>query len=587
MAITSALSVLFLSACAPPDETSGVVADAGPYRRGTIEDLYFFDASDSEGEGLTYSWQFVEKPINTQLTDDDIENWNTPYPVLEPDVVGDYELEVTVCDDMGNCDRDIAVAFVMPIDAHSGAAPTASCSFDAAITTLSSTTMDCSASSDPESDPLTYRFSFYSKPGSSALADWQITDRYTDTASFTPDVDGSWSVRFRVIDDTPNSDRIFLEMTSTGGGNTAPVSDAGGDQSVALGPTVSLDGTGSYDDDGDSLSYRWTFKTLPAKSSLKNAHITGRYTDSASFPPDVEGTYEMRLRVDDGTTTAVDFATITVSGSPSAGDLAAGDLVITEIMKNPAGSDSAGEWIEIYNNAGFDVDLSGLTLEDDGGNSETLGSYTIGDGDYAVIGSNTDSGTNGGVGVDLGITWSNFKLDNAGDEVVIKNGATEVDRVNYGSGTYPNVSGDNWNLDRSVRDATSNDSSANWCRGYDTYGTSGNYGTPGWYNNDCLDSSDVQAIVDSECSGCHTGGGSSGNLSMDTVYTDTVNVASDDVPKMDLIEPSDTANSYLWHKVNGTHGDVGGAGDTMPQGGSLSAGDLATIEDWINGGAVE
>jgi hypothetical protein len=39
---------------------------------------------------------------------------------------------------------------------------------------------------------------------------------------------------------------------------TPPVSDAGPDQAVATGVTVTLDGTGSSDADGDALSYSWT-----------------------------------------------------------------------------------------------------------------------------------------------------------------------------------------------------------------------------------------------------------------------------------------------------------------------------------------
>ena len=49
---------------------------------------------------------------------------------------------------------------------------------------------------------------------------------------------------------------------------------------------------------------------------------------------------------------------------------------------------------------------------------------------------------------------------------------------------------------------------------------------------------------------------------------------------------NDTANSYLWHKVNGTQGNIGGDGAQMPKNNpALSNSNLNTIEDWINGGA--
>ena len=84
------------------------------------------------------------------------------------------------------------------------------------------------------------------------------------------------------------------------------------------------------------------------------------------------------------------------------------------------------------------------------------------------------------------------------------------------------------------------------------------------------------------------GGGASGGLSIDDVYPDAVNVASDDIASMDLIEPGSTATSYLWHKINGTQSSVGGAGSQMPLGGPyLSSTALAIFETWITEGAPE
>ena len=45
------------------------------------------------------------------------------------------------------------------------------------------------------------------------------------------------------------------------------MSDAGNDQSVPIGATVQLDGTGSSDPDDDVLSFNWRFKSKPNGSA--------------------------------------------------------------------------------------------------------------------------------------------------------------------------------------------------------------------------------------------------------------------------------------------------------------------------------
>ena len=83
------------------------------------------------------------------------------------------------------------------------------------------------------------------------------------------------------------------------------------------------------------------------------------------------------------------------SSSDDAGDcgsLLPGDLVITEIMANPAGSDSGNEWFEIYNASSEAITLTGLTLftsREDGTSEEEheFAEVTIEAGQYLVVGS--------------------------------------------------------------------------------------------------------------------------------------------------------------------------------------------------------
>ena len=95
--------------------------------------------------------------------------------------------------------------------------------------------------------------------------------------------------------------------------NEAPTADAGPDKSVVVGDTVILDGTGSTDANGDPLSFTWSFVEVPPTSGLTNSDIQNRNSGEASFTPDTDGEFRVRVSVSDGQDQAEDFVVITVS----------------------------------------------------------------------------------------------------------------------------------------------------------------------------------------------------------------------------------------------------------------------------------
>jgi hypothetical protein len=102
-------------------------------------------------------------------------------------------------------------------------------------------------------------------------------------------------------------------------------------------------------------------------------------------------------------------------------------------------------------------------------------------------------------------------------------------------------------------------------------------------------SADVQPIFTDNCMPCHEGPTAERgqDLSEGNAYDNIVNVASVELSTMDRIEPGDVDNSYLIHKLHGTHRDVGGTGARMPQGGPfLSADTIGIIEAWVEAGAA-
>lgn len=117
-----------------------------------------------------------------------------------------------------------------------------------------------------------------------------------------------------------------------------------------------------------------------------------------------------------------------------------GDLVVTEVMANPAAvSDTRGEWFEILNTSSSTLDLSGLTIADTGSNSHTLTGVTLDSGALLVLGRDSDSASNGGYTPDY--VYSGFTLGNSSDEIILSFGATTVFSLSYGSSTNFGVSG--------------------------------------------------------------------------------------------------------------------------------------------------
>jgi hypothetical protein len=87
--------------------------------------------------------------------------------------------------------------------------------------------------------------------------------------------------------------RVRYELLTRRIGNSPPVADAGPDQAgVPAGP-VTLDGSGSYDPDGDALTYLWSQIAGPAVS------ITNATSAKASFTAGLGQTYSFRLTVRD------------------------------------------------------------------------------------------------------------------------------------------------------------------------------------------------------------------------------------------------------------------------------------------------
>lgn len=143
----------------------------------------------------------------------------------------------------------------------------------------------------------------------------------------------------------------FDSSVSGGSSNTAPVANAGTDQTVVTGSTVNLDGSSSSDADGDSLSYLWSLTSTPTGSA---ASLTSATADNPSFTADLAGSYVASLTVNDGTTdSSADTVTVTAANT---------NLDITDIAFTNRSGDCAnyeGTFFSNVTDLGRSVNFSG------------------------------------------------------------------------------------------------------------------------------------------------------------------------------------------------------------------------------------
>jgi uncharacterized protein YneR len=148
-----------------------------------------------------------------------------------------------------------------------------------------------------------------------------------------------------------------------------------------------------------------------------------------------------------------------------------GAIQISEIMYDPAGSDSGHEWVEIYNNESIDTNLTGWKFLESGTNHGiTLenGSWILGVGKYAVIADDANTFLSDYSNYNGTLFDSTFDLSNSGEELVLKNSSLAVrENITYNS-TW-GAAGNGNSLQRF---------NGSWCEAGPTPGAQNNCSTP-------------------------------------------------------------------------------------------------------------
>ncbi|WP_160113934.1 PKD domain-containing protein [Halobellus limi] len=180
---------------------------------------------------------------------------------------------------------------------------------------------------------------------------WLSGDEYTVTYTVsvpTDAADGDYTITADGSAIDPSDDSFVNNGASTTitvqtqPTNQPPNADAGDDQTVDEGATVTLDGSGSDDSDGDSLSYSWSV-TDDAGTGVT---LSDASSEGPSFTaPDVDGdeTLTFQVQVSDGQTSDTDTVEVTVQDTDTDDPEPAADVTVSQSAQ--AASVAPGETV--------------------------------------------------------------------------------------------------------------------------------------------------------------------------------------------------------------------------------------------------
>ena len=276
------------------------VANAGPDQTvqvGVTVTLNGSGSSDVDGNLLTYQWAFVTVPTGSTAK---LSSPTIVMPTFVADLAGAYVVRLLVNDGKVNS----TPATVMITTTPGNTAPVANAGPDQSVQVGTMVTLNGSGSTDADRNPLTYDWSLISTPSGSAAT---LSNPTAAKPAFVADKAGQYVVQLIVNDGTVNSTPDTVTIAAAMG-NTAPVANAGPDQTVAINTTVILDGSASHDVDRNALTYQWALTTKPTGSAATLGNST---TAMPNFVADVAGQYVGQLIVNDGmVSSAPDTVTI-------------------------------------------------------------------------------------------------------------------------------------------------------------------------------------------------------------------------------------------------------------------------------------
>ena len=286
-------------------DNAAPVANAGPDQTVVEDQTVTLDgsgSSDPDGQTLTYAWTQPGGPPVTLSSTTVAKPTFTAPDVLKTTVL---TFRLTVTDPLGRTSTADTVQVAVQVNT----APAANAGPDQTVTEGVTVTLDGSASSDPESQTLSYAWTRTAGPAvtlSSATA--------TKPTFTAPAVNANTALTFSLTVTDPGGLTSTDTVTVTVGNNAAPTANAGADQTVAEDQTVTLDGSASSDPDNHTLSYAWT-QTAGATVALSSTTaVRPTFTAPKGLSNDATLTFSLTV-TDPGGLTSTDTVTVTVTAA--------------------------------------------------------------------------------------------------------------------------------------------------------------------------------------------------------------------------------------------------------------------------------
>ena len=295
-------------------------------------------STDPEGGTLTFAWTQTGGPPTAALSSASTAAASFTAPQLAAQT--DLTFTLTVTDPGGLSASDTVTVTVRAVND----APSANAGIDRTVDDGDPVTLDGSGSSDPESGVLTYA---WAQTGGSPTV--TLSGAGTARPTFSaPELTANADLTFTLTVTDPGGQSATATVTITvRADEDAPIAYAGADRTTYEGDSVTLDGSGSSDPEGGTLTWAWT-----QTGGSPTASLSGASTAAATFTaPTVTADARLRFTLtvtDPGGLSATDFVTITVKNVRPAGSTvrtpASGETLEPATAKSTASSWETAEY---------------------------------------------------------------------------------------------------------------------------------------------------------------------------------------------------------------------------------------------------